>query len=310
MKAKIVELYNTYSSGSAALAPEIDLENDIFFISMYISKKKSPGTKRMYTTELKMLGAWAEKPLAHINSWDMHKYNEYLQTQYNNEKTIQRKYSTIRGFYKWLVDMDVIAADPTEDAIEPLTPNYNPLERVLTQEEVIAILNAAKKNARNYALIAVLATTGLRVAEVCSMRWCDFRKRQQGGYSVKVVRKGNKEQMVHIRQDVMDALLRFRKSSLDQSDKNEVFSVLYAKKMKPITETQVRKIVASVVKDAGIQLEVTPHWFRHTFATLSLSSGASPRDVQSAMNHANLKTTEIYLHAMDNAVSERLDLKI
>lgn len=280
------------------------IDND-FLIEKFLSTKKSDGTKEMYGVELKQLSSWADGiALVSIDNWKMLDYANWLSTKYKNEKTLQRKFSTIRSFYKWLLVMKVIKENPTEGAINAFTPNYNPIEKTIDEEELMALSKAAYPNARNYALIATLATTGMRVSELCNMRWKDIMKNAKGDYFVKVLRKGNKEQLIPLRDDTISALLRHRHGAFDPMDDSPVFTAFYAQANKAFTTEGVRHLIAKIAKEAGLEKAITPHWLRHTYATLCIQNGASLVDTSSDLGHSNTEITMKYAHAQRRGATE------
>lgn len=287
----------------------VDLKDNQFLIQSFLETRRSKSTKDMYKYELnRFLQFINNKPLIEVEKWDMSEYNKYLKQQYDNEKTLQRIYTTLRVLFDWMVDMDIIEKNPTKGPIKPLTPKSNPNSKLLSVEEIEALRDVAFPNARDYALITLLATTGLRINELSNMDWKDVVKNSNGEAMAHVVRKGGEECYVPLLPSVVDALNRYRATVYDGSDTAPIFGALYRKQYKRITDVGLRKIITALAKKAGIDKAVSPHWLRHTFASQTLNNGAGLRNVQNALNHKSIKTTELYLHPTVNDVAKYLQV--
>lgn len=289
---------------------DINLKDNEFLINSFLSTKRSQPTKDMYNFEIRKFLAWfGNKPLVDANSWDMLKYNQYLQEKYENEKTLQRIYATIRTFYSWLVKMNAIDSNPTEGAIQPLTPQQDVSSKVMTTEEISGLVSVASKNIRDLALVSLMLKVGLRVSEVCNLNWNDLRIAPDGGYYLHVHRKGAEEQDLGIGNDVAEVLLEYREKPLNLMDESPVFTVTYGKQIKRLTDEGIRVIIKKLSERANIR-HISPHWLRHTFASYAIHGGCPVTDLQRCLNHKSHKTTEIYMHSLTNNISKYVNINL
>jgi integrase/recombinase XerD len=159
-------------------------------------------------------------------------------------------------------------------------------ERILSREQVDDILGK-ETDPYNHALLRLLYATGLRVSEVCELRWRDVQARENGKAQVTVFGKGDKERAVLISADTYRELLAMR--TPDTTPESSVFLNLYPRKAERILEKAARK--------AGVAGNVSPHWLRHANASHALDRGAPIHVVQQTLGHSNLATTSKYTHA-------------
>lgn len=289
---------------------DINIKDNEFLINSFLSTKRSQPTKDMYNFEIRKFLAWfRNKSLVDASSWDMLKYNQYLQEKYENEKTLQRIYATIRTFYSWLVKMNAIDSNPTEGAIQPLTPQQDVSSKVMTTEEISALVSVASKNIRDLALVSLMLKVGLRVSEVCNLNWNDLRISPDGGYYLHVHRKGAEEQDLGIGNDVAEVLLEYREKPLNLIDESPVFTVTYGKQIKRLTDEGIRVIIKKLSERANIR-HISPHWLRHTFASYAIHGGCPVSDLQRCLNHKSHKTTEIYMHSLTNNISKYVNINL
>ncbi len=221
----------------------------------------------------------------------------YLQ-QFRLESSSQaRLLSGIRAFYKYLLVSDVIDDDPTEFIEAPRLTRKLP--EVLTYEEVQLLLSSVDlslpNGTRNRAMLEVLYACGLRVSELVDLRLTNVFA--DLGF-VKIVGKGNKERIVPIGKMALKHLqLYIQKervhTSPDPSADNIVFLNNRGKK---ISRVLVFLIIKELCEKAGIQKSISPHTFRHSFATHLLEGGADLRAIQDMLGHESITTTEIYTH--------------
>lgn len=221
----------------------------------------------------------------------------YLQ-QFRLESSSQaRLLSGIRAFYKYLLVSDVIDDDPTEFIEAPRLTRKLP--EVLTYEEVQLLLSSVDlslpNGTRNRAMLEVLYACGLRVSELIDLRLTNVFA--DLGF-VKIVGKGNKERIVPIGKMALKHLqLYIQKervhTSPDPSADNIVFLNNRGKK---ISRVLVFLIIKELCEKAGIQKSISPHTFRHSFATHLLEGGADLRAIQDMLGHESITTTEIYTH--------------
>jgi len=226
-----------------------------------------------------------------ISYQDLLSYLGYLRNYGYSETTIGRKVASLKSFFKFLSARKIIKSNPVALLSSPKKPDRLP--DFLTLEEVEKILNIpSKKNwqsLRDKAILELLYSTGIRVGELTSLKIEDIDFFQE---LIKVKGKGKKERIVPIGSYALKALIEYIERRPNKKEKN-VFLNKYGK---PLSERSVERIIDKFSKKAGIGKKITPHTFRHTFATHMLDRGADLRTVQELLGHERITTTQIYTH--------------
>jgi len=216
-------------------------------------------------------------------------------------RSITRNFSAIRGFHRFLMGDGVTHSNPT-DLIDP--PKLaRTLPDVLRHDEVEAILaepgpsprDARSLWVRDRAILETLYATGIRVSELISLRQADLLA--EAGV-VRVFGKGRKERLVPIGNAALSWVERYRtecRPLLLRGGQAEDVLFLNARGT-ALTRMAIWKLVQSTARKAGVQREVHPHTFRHSFATHLLEGGADLRAVQEMLGHSDISTTQIYTH--------------
>ncbi len=212
-------------------------------------------------------------------------------------RTQARILSGIKSFYKFLLVEDVIEDDPTSLLETPKLGRKLP--DVLSKEEIDAMVQAVDlskaEGQRNKAIIETLYGCGLRVSELINLQISNVYPSEE---FVRVIGKGNKERLVPINQTALmeiDAYLKGDRNQLDIKPGHEDF-VFLNRRGKQLTRVMIFTIVKNLAIMAGIKKEVSPHTFRHSFATHLLEFGANLRVIQQMLGHSSIMTTEIYTH--------------
>lgn len=214
--------------------------------------------------------------------------------------SLERNFSAVRSFHKYL-NREHGIVDPTDEL--PETGKRNRLPKALTVSEMHAILESAKRlndyiSLRDYLLIELLYSTGARVSEVVGINLNDFGKTQMGSDEISTLKlrgKGGKERIVPLgsfaKQALDDYLVRTRPSLLK---KNSESALLLNARGGRLSRVSAWELVKQAAKRAGLETRVTPHVFRHSYATHLLDGGADIRVVQELLGHASVTTTQIY----------------
>ena len=223
------------------------------------------------------------------------------------DRSQARILSGVRAFYKYLLLEDVINDDPTELLEGPKLRRKIP--EVLNYEEISAILNAIdlseNQGHRNRALLETLYACGLRVSELIGLKISNFYHEE--GF-VRVIGKNNKERIVPIGEEAIRQNLYYinnQRVHLEIQKGQE--DVLYLNRRgKGLSRVMVFYIIKQAAELAGIKKKVSPHTFRHSFATHLVEGGADLRAVQDMLGHESILTTEIYTHLDTNFLRETL----
>lgn len=213
-----------------------------------------------------------------------------------NERSQARLISGIKSFYRFLIYKDKIAQDPTE-LLEAPKIGFR-LPEVLSADEIEQILNAIDlskpEGQRNKTIIEVLYGSGLRVSELINLKISNIYFNEN--YML-IEGKGNKQRLVPLSEESVHQIgyWRLDRNRLDIKKGNEDFLFLnrYGRKL---TRAMIFTIVKDLTRMAGIKKNVSPHTFRHSFATHLLENGANLRAIQQLLGHESITTTEIYTH--------------
>jgi tyrosine recombinase XerC len=208
-------------------------------------------------------------------------------------RTVNRRLSALRSFFKFLTRDGYIKTNPTLSISSPKIDKHLPT--FLTEDEVTRLIESAfaksdkdEQGLRNRAVLETFYSTGIRISELVSLNIQDL---DFIGGIVKVSGKGKKERIVPIGEVAIRELRKYLEKRKKQAD--ELFLNRSGKR---ITARGVRNIVRKYIKLAGIKQGVSAHTFRHSFATHLLNRGADLRTVQELLGHASLSTTQIYTH--------------
>lgn len=207
-----------------------------------------------------------------------------------------RMLSGISGFYDYLLLTGVIASSPLEFIDHPKMGHYLP--ETLTVEEVDAILAAidlsAPQGYRNRAMIEMLYSCGLRVSELTSLRISDLFF--DDGF-IRVTGKGSKQRLVPVSEQCMHLVSTYLREYREKPADEKSSDILFLNRRgRQLSRVMVFNVVKDAAAMAGIGREISPHTFRHSFATHLLQGGANVRQAQELLGHASIATTEIYTH--------------
>jgi integrase/recombinase XerD len=210
--------------------------------------------------------------------------------------SVARKLSAVRALFRFLVEEGVLSTDPCE-RLESPRPSRR-LPQVLSYPEIERLLSAVTPDLelayRDRAIIEVLYGCGLRVSELIDLRLLGLHL--DAGL-VQVLGKGRKERLVPVGADARGALRRYLRESRPRLDRGASDGRVFLNRHgRPLSRMGVWKILRRYVERAGLQVRVTPHTLRHSFATHLLEGGADLASVQEMLGHVDISTTEIYTH--------------
>ena len=262
-----------------------------------LEKRLSENTVTAYMRDLRqfahfVLRTWDVAP-RHVEAAMIERYLQRLYEQ-GSEKTSQaRQLSGIKSFFNFLLLSDIIDSSPAEFIEAPTTGRHLP--DVLSTGEIDRIIAAVDtstvKGRRDSAMLEVLYSCGLRVSELTSLRLSDLFFGE--GY-IRVIGKGNKQRLVPISNTARDKIQRYLEERRSARSGEE--TVFLNNRGGQLTRVMVFTILKRAVERAGIDKHISPHTFRHSFATHLLEGGASIRQVQEMLGHESILTTEIYTH--------------
>ncbi|HJA98795.1 MAG TPA: site-specific tyrosine recombinase XerD [Candidatus Alistipes avicola] len=273
-----------------------------------VEKRLSENTVESYMRDLQQFAHFIlrfyDVPPRKVEAAMVERYMTFLYNE-GHEKTSQaRALSGIRSFFNYLLLTDAIEATPTQFIDTPKFGRHLP--DILSLEEIDRIIAAIDtstvKGRRDTAMLEVLYSCGLRVSELISLRLEDLFFGE--GY-IRVIGKGDKQRLVPISNTARDKIQRYLE---DRPTKYQGENTVFLNNRgKQLTRVMVFTILREATRRAGIDKHISPHTFRHSFATHLLEGGASIRQVQEMLGHENIMTTEIYTHLEDEHLRETVE---
>ena len=264
-----------------------------------LERNLSPNTIEAYRNDLAHLEAFMMRndlKLENVTLEQLHTFAASLHEYGITPRSQARVLSSVRSFFRFLVLDGVVESDPTELLEWPSLPEHLPV--VLTLEEIDRIedsIDLSKaEGARNRAIIEVLFSCGLRVSELVNMKLSDLYLEDR----VLLVRgKGNKERLVPVSNKAIADLKRwFFDRNLMKIKPGEDDYVFLNRRGAHLTRTMILIMVKRQAEEAGIKKTISPHTFRHSFATALLQGGADLRSIQAMLGHEKIDTTLVYTH--------------
>lgn len=264
-----------------------------------LERNLSPNTIEAYRNDLAHLEAFMMRNnlnLENVTLEQLHTFAASLHEYGITPRSQARVLSGVRSFFRFLVLDGVVESDPTELLEWPSLPEHLPV--VLTLEEIDRIedsIDLSKaEGARNRAIIEVLFSCGLRVSELVNMKLSDLYLEDR----VLLVRgKGNKERLVPVSaKAILDLKRWFFDRNLMKIKPGEDDYVFLNRRGAHLTRTMILIMVKRQAEEAGIKKTISPHTFRHSFATALLQGGADLRSIQAMLGHEKIDTTLVYTH--------------
>jgi len=271
----------------------------------------SQNTVVSYQNDLKNLGRWADekelKPLK-LSAENIREYLTFLHETGISERSQARALSTVRALYKFFLLEEWIEVDPTELIESPKLGRHLP--DVLSEADIDKLIGeidlTSTEGERNRAMLEVLYGCGLRVTELVDLQISNLRFNE--GYLI-VTGKGNKQRIVPINGAAMKFVGIYKEQIRNhQNIKKGHEDVLFLNRRgAKLTRVMIFTIVKNLTEKAGIKKKVSPHTFRHSFASHMVNRGASLRVVQEMLGHESITTTEIYTHLNDTKLRETIN---
>ena len=235
---------------------------------------------------------------------DAKEYVIYLNKKNDAKSTISRKLSSLRTFYKYLVlnnkvksNPFLLVSSPKKEKRIPKFINYNNMEEILNVPNI-----KTKEGQRERVILEVLYASGVRVSELVNIKLKDI---DFSNKNILTFGKGSKERLVSFGDYALEYInlyLKEGRNLLLDGVKSDYLIV--GKKSEKLTTRRVEQIIDDIIKRTSIKLNITPHMFRHTFATHLLDNGCDLLVVQELLGHASLSSTEIYTHVSNEHLRE------
>lgn len=254
----------------------------------------SPNTVGAYCSDVRDFLEQCGLPAAQAGPEDIVRYFE-MRSNLLSKRSQARILSSMRSFYDWMILEGEISLNPCDRVEAPKLGKYLPA--VLSVEEVSAILESVpdkgEMGLRDRAILEVLYGCGLRVSELCDLRISHIYMEEN---FLRIIGKGNKERLVPFAPLTGEAIgnwLGARPAAAAPQWDDFAFLNRFGK---PLSRISVFSLVKKYALVAGVTKEISPHTFRHSFATHLIENGADLRVVQEMLGHENILTTEIYTH--------------
>ncbi|MBM4174628.1 MAG: tyrosine recombinase XerC [Ignavibacteria bacterium] len=213
----------------------------------------------------------------------------HLGTYNYSRTTISRKLSSLRSFFDFLLQNDLIAINPVSNISNPKFSRKLP--KFIEQKELVNVLNYLKKDKENlpaWAIIELLYGCGLRVSEICSLKVEDIDLENS---TIKIFGKGKKHRIIPVGTYAKEAI-----NLMVEKNKSNSKFLFHTEKGEPLYPKLIYRIVKNFLSDITEDGKIYPHALRHSFATHMLNRGADLKSIKELLGHENLSTTQIYTH--------------
>ena len=287
---------------------------EMFKTYLIVEKNFSQHTLKAYVSDILTFLIWLKDvPCEKVNYTKLREYLYFIQKFDYKKTTVARKLASVRTFYKFLYKEKIMEINPAVNLNSPKRPKSLP--KFLTQDEMEKILNNVKMDTpagyRNKAILELLWATGMRISELSGLNFGDLNLENN---EIRVFGKGSKERIVLVTDRAKTYLQRyienarpliakgFRLEEITESTPVFINNTGYR-----LQNKTVRNAIKNVVENIELPKRVTPHMFRHSFATKLIENGADLRVVQELLGHASISNTQIYTHISTKRLQEVYD---
>lgn len=277
---------------------EVQVDKFLFFLKVELNYSEL--TIKSYQLDLTDFFGYIESKKINyltITNHDVRGYLKYLDSCNLKNSTISRRISTLRTFYNYLVDENIVENNVFHNVKKPKLEkklpnylNYNEMEELLESIDISTTEGLEKR-----LLIEMFYSTGCRVSEMINVKISDIDFTNK---TIRIMGKGSKERIVYFG----DYASKYLDNYLSKVKCDKY--LFTNKKGEKLTINEVEQIVKDIMKHISIKTHVTPHTLRHTFATHLLNNGADIKTVQELLGHANLSTTGIYTHVSSDRLKD------
>ena len=276
-----------------------------FLTHLKLMKGVSEHTLRGYSTDLQGFRAFLqENTIEAITKRSIRRYLAHLHESRAATRTVLRRLSALRSFFKFAMREKIAAQNPLEEIDSPkrekklpVSINYAQVQHLLAQPDLSSIFGV-----RDRAIMELMYSSGLRLSEIVGLNKCDFDSK---GLQLSVFGKGKKQRIAPITQMAADWMLKY----LEHPEREEVEPVpIFLNRWgKRLNARSVDRNFAVYLKSSGLSERITPHTIRHTIATHWLENGMDLKTIQVLLGHTSLATTTIYTHVSSKLKREVYD---
>lgn len=268
-------------------------------LDLYIGTLRSDNTKRSYRKDLESMFNHINKDESDITLADLLGWVNAMTENGNSTSTIARRIGTAKRYFSFLVDIDVIETNPAKKLTPPKI--INKVEPTLTSDDISSMMDCAT-NPRDKAIVATLASTGMRISELINITLDDIE-----GDDVHIVGKGSKRRVVHLNEKTkryINDYLKVRKDGVD--------NLFVSNRHTPMVADNINLTLKKLAKKAGVDKNVHNHSLRHMFATTMLDHHVPVENIQVCLGHSDLSTTMRYAKIRDarKVVEETMNIEV
>lgn len=280
---------------------------DDFIEYIRYERNYSDYTETNYSLDLELFLEYIKKykiNFKNITYKDIQLYIKYLKEQKElKPASVNRHLSTLRSFYNFLLKENIVNNNPfklvSSQKKEKKLPNYMKYNEF---EALIEVCDESDLGVRNRTLIELLFATGARIGELINVKVNDINFTNK---EIKLTGKGNKQRICFFNsysEEYLKKYINNNRINLLNGKNSEYLFINHIGGN--LTDRGVRDILEKMIKKAAINTKITPHSFRHTFATMLLNEGCDLKSVQELLGHVNLSTTSIYTHLTNDRIKD------
>jgi integrase/recombinase XerD len=260
--------------------------DDSKVIALFVNTKRSSNTKVQYVHSISLLLATVGKGMREVTMEDAVAYHHQLQGKYDSLHSIKLHINVAKALFGFALAINYLRTNVFAVIKPDATPEVTH-KRILTEEQVLALIAAPKKN-RDKLMLRLLYAAGLRASELCALTW---EALQSNGVLWISNGKGQKERFITLSDSMVAKLTAFRDSAQSNAP------MFVSQKGGKLDESQLHRIVKAAAVSAGLSGDASAHWLRHSHASHSLDRGATLVSVRDTLGHASIATTNKYLHS-------------
>jgi len=292
---------------TASLSRPLSAAIQSFLNYCRVEKGLAANSLGSYSLDLQKLAAFTTKPVQELREADLTSYIESLYAGGLSPRSIARHITTLRNFYRFLLDGGEVERDPSERLSAPR--QWHTLPKYLNPDEVERLLSAPAlgkaSGLRDRAMLELLYAAGLRVSELCGL---DLSAVDRQAGVLRVTGKGNKQRLVPFGEAAGEAIERYLEAGRPALLKGRASRYLFVTARGANMRRQnFWKLLRRWGLKAGITRKLTPHVIRHSFATHLVEGGADLRSVQIMLGHADISTTQVYTHVAQRRLRQTVD---
>ena len=280
---------------------------DSFLDSLWLEQGLSKSTLDAYRSDLKLLKVWAknrELKMDEISRPDLLEFIAFKAEQGSSARTSARMLSSLRRFYTYLMQQEIISTNPTDKISMPKIGRSLPV--LLTENEVLKLIKAPNTKKplgfRDRVMLELLYATGLRVSELVKLEVNQVNLNQ--GY-LRVMGKGDKERLVPMGKTAKRWMKNYLNGPIQEILNDRQSDCLFPTRTSTsISRQAFWQMIKKYAMKVGISAKLSPHSLRHAFATHLINHGADLRVVQMLLGHSDLSTTQIYTHIAQHRLKD------